>query len=437
VIGRSSSVTVRVIDREGAAVANVDVVVVGAGHAGLAMSHVLNEQRIEHVVLERGRIAERWRSERWDSLRLLTPNWATWLPGWSYRGPEPDGFMDRLEVAAYLEAYADASRAPVRSGVEVRALEPAPAGGDRLLLRTDEGDIDARTVVVATGAFQAPRLPGAASLLPGDVHRLHSSQYRNPDALPPGAVLVVGTGASGQQIADELVAAGRRVFVSVGRHRRVPRRYRGRDHYWWLENTGYYEETTADVPPEARRGGGSPALTGVNGGTYDLDLRRLASEGATLLGRVRAVSGHRLELAPDLAESLAAGDRALDQFISWVEDRLDAPGETVGPPEPLTTYPDPPEVADPILELDLEREGIATVVWATGFRPTFAEWIRVPVLDGAGEPVHDRGVTQHPGVFFLGLHWLHRQRSAFIRGAEEDARHLGARIAERSRAASG
>jgi putative flavoprotein involved in K+ transport len=378
-------------------VESVDVVVVGAGHAGLAMSHVLDEEGMEHVVLERGRIAERWRSERWDSLRLLTPNWATWLPGWRYSGPDPDGFMDRLEVAAYLEAYAEASSAPVRSGVEVRALEPAPTGDDRLLLRTAAGDIDARTVVVATGAFQAPRLPEAASQLPDDVHQLHSSQYRNPDRLPPGAVLVVGTGASGQQIADELVAAGRRVFVSVGRHRRVPRRYRGRDHYWWLENTGYYDKTTADVPPEARRGGGSPALTGVNGGAYELDLRRLASEGATLLGRVRGVRGHRLELAADVAESLAAGDRALADFVRWVEDRLEDVGEPVGPPEPLATYPDPPEVAAPILELDLEREGVATVVWATGFRPTFAEWVRVPVLDDAGEPIHDRGGHTAPG----------------------------------------
>jgi putative flavoprotein involved in K+ transport len=415
----------------------VDVVIVGAGHAGLAMSHVLNEQGIDHVVLERGRIGERWRSERWDSLRLLTPNWATWLPGWRYTGPEPDGFMDRLEVAAYLEAYAAASRAPVRLGVDVRSLEPSPSGDDRLLVRTDAGDLDAGTVVVATGAFQAPQLPETASELPADVQQLHSSRYRNPGALPPGAVLVVGTGASGQQIADELVAAGRRVFVSVGRHRRVPRRYRGRDHYWWLERTGYYDKTTADVPPDVRRGGASPALTGVHGGTYDLDLRRLASEGTTLLGRVRGVRGHRLQLAPDLAESLTAGDRALQEFVRWVEDRLELPGEPVGPPEPFAAYPDPPEVTDPILELDLEREGIATVIWATGFRPTFDEWIRLPVLDDAGQPRHDRGTTPHPGVFFLGLHWLHRQRSAFIRGAEEDARHLGERIGERSRSASG
>lgn len=415
----------------------VDVAIVGAGHAGLAMSHVLNEQGIDHVVLERGRIGERWRSERWDSLRLLTPNWATWLPGWRYTGPEPDGFMDRLEVAAYLEAYAAASRAPVRLGVDVRSLEPSSRGGDRLLVRTDVGDLDAGTVVVATGAFQAPQLPATASELPTDVHQLHSSRYRNPGALPPGAVLVVGTGASGQQIADELVAAGRRVFVSVGRHRRVPRRYRGRDHYWWLERTGYYDKTTADVPPDVRRGGASPALTGVHGGTYDLDLRRLASEGATLLGRVRGVRGHRLQLAPDLAENLAAGDRALQEFVRWVEDRLELPGEPVGPPEPFAAYPDPPEVVDPILELDLEGEGVATVIWATGFRPTFDEWIRLPVLDDTGRPRHDRGTTDHPGVFFLGLHWLHRQRSAFIRGAEEDARYLGERIAERSRSASG
>src|SRR5680860_1104284 len=258
----------------------IQTVVVGGGHAGLAMSWLLTERSVEHVVLERGRIAERWRSERWDSLHLLSPNWATWLPGWSYSGPDGDGFMHRDEVVDYHEAYAAFFGAPVRSGVEVRSLEPSP-DGDGLLLCIDGGSLQADNVVIATGPFQAPRLPSAAEQLPEHINQIHSSGYRRPDDLPPGAVLVVGTGASGQQIADELLRAGRRVFVSVGRHRPVPRRYRGRDYFWWLENTGYYDKTAQDVPAACERGGGR----------YDLDLRRMASEGATLLGRIRGVDG--------------------------------------------------------------------------------------------------------------------------------------------------
>lgn len=408
----------------------VDTAVIGGGHAGLAMSWVLRQHGVEHVVIERGRIGERWRSQRWDSLRLLTPNWATWLPGWLYRGPEPDGFMSRSEFVDHLEGYAGAYDTPVRLGVDVRSLEAA-AHSDGFVLRTTAGDVEAHNVVLATGPFQEPRLPAVADALPVGVESLHSSRYKNPDSLPPGAVLVVGTGASGQQIADELVSAGRRVYVSVGRNRRVPRRYRGRDHYWWLEKAGYYEKTVDDVPASQRGAGGSPALTGIRGGTYVLDLRRLAAEGATLVGRVRGIDGTRISLAPDLAESLAEGDRGFEQFVTWVEERVTVPGEDVDPPEPLAVFPDPPEVADPVLELDLETAGIRAIVWATGYRPAFTSWVHLPVFDEHGAPVHRRGVTAHPGLFFLGLHWLYRQRSAFIRGAEEDALYIGEHIARR------
>lgn len=405
----------------------VDTVVVGAGHAGLAMSHVLTRDGIEHVVLERGRIGERWRSERWDSLTLLTPNWATWLPGRPYTGPDPDGFMRRDEVVAYLEAYAAASSARVRTGVTVRTVEPAPAT-DRFVIDTDAGELRARNVVIATGPFQVPRVPPAAAALGDRVHQLHTSRYRRPGALPSGAVLVVGTGASGQQIADELVAAGRKVYLSVGRHRRVPRSYRGRDYFWWLERTGYYDKTTDDVPPAARAGGASPALTGSRGGAHDLDLRRLAAEGATLLGRVAGVDGSRITFAPDLSTSLADGDRALHDFVARAEAHIDVVGEPVGPITDIPRHADPPEVHDPVLELDVVAADISTVIWATGFGVAF-DWVRVPVFDDAGVPVHRRGVTNQRGLYFLGLHWLHRLRSAFIRGAEEDAEHLGSLIA--------
>jgi putative flavoprotein involved in K+ transport len=401
-------------------VERVATVVVGAGHAGLAVSKLLRERGAEHVVLERGRTAERWRSERWDSFTLLTPNWATWLPGWRYDGDDPDGFMTRSEVVSYLEGYARSFGAPVREGVEVEQL--SAANGDGYRLRTSGGELLADAVVIATGPFQAPRLPEVTGALPNDVLQLHSSAYRSPGELPPGAVLVVGTGASGQQIADDLLRAGRRVYLSVGRHRRVPRRYRGRDHFRWLEQGGFYERTAADVPVEQRRRGASPALTGYDGG-YDLDLRRFAAAGGTLLGRVLGATDGRLILDQGLAASLAQGDRAYDDFAAWVEGRLVRFEGPFPDPTPRERFPDPPQ---PPAELDLRAAGVSTVVWATGFRSDFDRWVKLPVLDADGEPVHHRGATACTGIYFVGLNWLHRLRSAFIRGAEEDAGHVAA-----------
>lgn len=398
----------------------IGTVVIGAGHAGLSISKLLGEQGVDHVVVERGRIAERWQSERWDSFTLLTPNWATWLPGWRYDGSDPDGFMTRDEVVSYLEGYGRSFEAPVREHTEVHEL--SAADGDGYRLRTSGGELRANAVVIATGPFQAPRLPAWAGDLPDDVVQLHSSAYRAPEQLPAGAVLVVGTGASGQQIADDLLRGGRRVYLSVGRHRRVPRSYRGRDYFRWLEQGGFYERTAADVAPEQRRRGASPALTGYGDG-QDLDLRRFHAAGGTLLGRARAAADGRLSLAGGLAASLDQGDRAYDDFVAWVEGRL---GRFEGPlaePSARTSYPEPPE---PPPELDLRAAGISAVVWATGFRSEFDRWVKLPVLDAEGEPVHERGATACPGVYFLGLHWLHRGRSAFIRGAEEDAGHLAA-----------
>jgi putative flavoprotein involved in K+ transport len=401
----------------------VGAVVVGAGHAGLAISSLLAGEGVEHVVLERGQTAERWRNERWDSFTLLTPNWATWLPGWHYDGDEPHGFMGRDEVVSYFERYASSFSAPVREGVEVQSLEAA--NGDGYLLRTGDGDLLARRVVIATGPMQVPRLPAWAPELPADVVQLHSNAYRSPAQLPDGAVLVVGAGPSGQQIADDLLRGGRRVYLAVGRHRRVPRRYRGRDYYWWLEHGGFYEKTAADVPPADRRPNVAPVLTGFAGGR-DLDLRQLHAEGATLLGRALGVEDGRLRLDTGLAETLAAGDRAYGAFTDWVDARLYRFEGVYGEAEPRERFPDPPE---PPAELDLREAGIAAVVFATGFGTEFGRWVKLPVLDGDGRPVHERGATRCPGVYFLGLHWLHRLRSPFIRGADEDARHIASLIA--------
>ncbi|MGH9102067.1 MAG: NAD(P)-binding domain-containing protein [Acidimicrobiales bacterium] len=398
-------------------------VVVGAGHAGLAVSRLLVERGIDHVVLERRRVAERWRSERWDSFTLLTPNWASWLPGWRYDGDQPNGFMLRDDVVSYLERYARSFGAPVREGVEVQALEQADGGG--YLLRTGDGELRASTVVVATGPFQVPRLPPWSSGLPPEVVQVHSSTYRGPAGLPDGAVVVVGTGASGQQIVEDLLRGGRRVYLCVGRSIAVPRRYRGRDFIWWQEHAGFYERTVEDVPVDQRRHGVSPALTGFGGG-HDLDLRELHSQGVTLLGRALGTERGRLLLGTGLAESLAAGDGGYAQFVDWVEARIHRFGIPFEDPEPRRRFPEPPE---PPLELDLHAAGVTAVVWATGFRPDYASWVRLPVLDADGHPQQVRGATACPGVYFIGRNWLYRSRSPFIRGAEEDARHIVSLIA--------
>ncbi|MGH2856736.1 MAG: NAD(P)-binding domain-containing protein [Solirubrobacteraceae bacterium] len=396
----------------------------GAGHAGLATSHCLAEHGIEHVVLERGRVAERWRSERWDSLTLLTPNWATWLPGYTYTGDEPDGYMGRDEVAGYLDAYAAAFDPPLRTGVDVRGVTRHD-GGYRL--RTSDGELEVAAVVLATGPFQLPRVPALAAGLPDDVTQVHSSAYRNATQLPPGGVLVVGGGASGQQIAEDLLRAGRAVHLSVGRLRAVPRRYRGRDYFWWLENTGFYDATVDTLaggrPPKMP----SPSLTGVNGG-HDLSARTLAAQGATVVGRLAAVDGGRLLFADDLAGSLARGDEAFARFVERVEGWLADHGEQADAPEHRPALPDPPAASDGQFQVDLVTAGIASIIWATGFQPSF-EWVHVPILDDRGAPVHHRGITASRGLYVLGLPWLHRQRSAFIRGAEEDARHIAAHLA--------
>jgi putative flavoprotein involved in K+ transport len=403
--------------------ASIDTVVIGAGHAGLALSNTISGLGIEHVVLERARIAERWRTERWDSFTLLTPNWATWLPNWRYDGNDPHGFMGRDEVVSYFNRYARSFNAPVREGVDVQVLEVSDAGGYRL--RTSAGEMLARRVVVATGPFQAPRLPSWATRLSPGIAQIHSSAYRSPTTLPDGAVLVVGSGPSGQQIAEDLLRGGRRVFVAVGRHRRVPRRYRGRDYYWWLELGGFYEKTAGAVPIAERRHGVAPALTGFGGG-HDLDLRHLHAQGAILLGRAIGAAGGTVQFDDHLRDALEAGDSAYGKFAEWVEARLGRFDGLFEDVEPRVRFPEPPE---PPGELDLVAADVSTIVWATGFRPNYASWVHSPMFDADGYPSHHRGATAHPGLYFVGMPWLYRLRSPFIRGAEEDARHVASLLA--------
>jgi putative flavoprotein involved in K+ transport len=401
---------------------HTDTIIIGGGQAGLAMSRCLSERGLEHLVLERGRVAERWRSERWDSLRLLTPNWQSRLPGWRYQGGDPDGFMTMPELIAYLEGYAAAISAPVETGVEVEAVRATGTGYE---VSTTAGPVRARAIVLATGACDEPYVPGAAGGLTGDVHQSATTRYRNPDQLPPGAVLVAGASAAGVQLAGELRAAGREVTMAVGRHTRVPRTHRGRDLMWWLDAMGVLAAGYREVRDlQAARREPSLQLIG-SPERRSVDLARLQAEGVRLTGRLLAADGHRISLAGDLPASTAAADARMARLLDRI-DRFAAERELGRPDRPAPAAPVRAEGAP--TSLDLAAEGITTVVWATGFRRRYP-WLRVPVLDERGELRQDGGVTPAPGLYALGLPFLRRRRSTYIDGVGDDARTLAAHIA--------
>ncbi|WP_242337228.1 MULTISPECIES: NAD(P)/FAD-dependent oxidoreductase [Anaeromyxobacter] len=408
-----------------------DVVVVGGGQAGLAASRCLQARGVDHTVLERGRVGERWRSERWDSLRLLTPRWQSRLPGFSYRGPDPDGFMSRREVIGYLEAYARSFAAPVEAGVAVHAVE---RDGDGYRVTADRGAWRARSVIVATGHCDRAHVPPLAAELPADVVQLVPARYRNPRALPAGGVLVVGASATGLQLADELHRSGRPVTLAVGRHVRLPRRYRGRDVMEWLDATGILDEG-ADAVADLEAARRQPSLQLVGRPDHrTLDLGVLLDEGVRLVGRVQGVEGGRVLLAEDLDETIAAAERRLARLLGRIEAHVAQSGAAaVPPPEPIRAISPPPAPR----AIDLRADGIRTVIWATGYRRSYP-WLRVPVLDERGEIRHAGGVTPAPGLYVLGLQFLRRRNSSFLDGVGKDAAvlvdHLATRLARRSAA---
>ena len=396
------------------------VVVVGAGQAGLSVSRELTQAGVEHVVLEKGRIGETWRG-RWDNFCLVTPNWSVQLPGHHYDGDDPDGFMTHHETVGYLARYAARFEAPVHEGVAVTSLRPRSTGG--FSIETSAGPLTAKKVVLATGAFQRPHRMAASATLPADLLQLDVEDYRNPAELPAGAVLVVGSGQSGCQVAEELHEAGRDVFVACGRAMWSPRRIGDRDLVWWLLATGDLDDLVSSLPsPEARLFGNVQA-TG-HGGGHDLHYRTLRKAGVTLLGRFLGAEGRRARFAPDLAESVAWADERHSQFMDRIRRVVAAHGLLpVDIPEPEPFDPDATE------ELDLS--GCGAVLFAGGFRPDYASWVGFPgAFDEFGFPVHEEGEsTAAPGLHFVGVHWLRKRKSSALIGVGEDAAIVAGRIA--------
>ncbi|MEO8240744.1 MAG: NAD(P)/FAD-dependent oxidoreductase [bacterium] len=402
----------------------IETLIIGGGQAGLALSAHLASRGAEHLILERHRIAERWRSERWDSLVANGPAWHDRFPILTFDDIPPESFAPRDRIVRYFETVARQINAPIRTGVNVTRLTRTVAG-DGFIAETPAGEIEARNVVAATGPFQKPLIP---TVVPADtgITQMHSNAYRNPGQLPAGAVLVVGAGSSGAQIADELTRSGRKVFLSVGPHDRPPRAYRGQDFCWWLGALGQWDAKTREPGMEHV----TIAVSGAYGG-HTVDFRDLAAAGITLLGRTGAYADGVLQVAADLARNIHNGDTNYLNTLKTADayataNHLDLPPE----PDAHLIGPDPDCVTNPLSQLNLAAEGITSIIWATGFTLDFG-WLQVPAFDAKGRPDHDRGISTVPGLYFLGLPWLSRRASPFIWGAWSDAEYLANHITGR------
>lgn len=402
----------------------IDTLIIGGGQAGLAMSGHLGRRGLPHLVVERHRIAERWRSERWDSLVANGPAWHDRFPDLTFDGIDPNSFAAKDRIVDYFETYAKQIAAPIRCGVEVKAVH-RKADGSGFLAETSAGVIEAANLVAATGPFQRPIIPAVVPAKTG-ILQIHSNAYRNPGQLPEGAVLVVGAGSSGGQIADELLRAGRRVYLSIGPHDRPPRSYRGKDFCWWLGALGLWDAKAREPGMEHV----TISVSGAHGG-HTVDFRRLAARGMILVGRAGPFKEGAMHFADDLARNIAQGDanylsvlNAADAYVA--RNGLDFPEE----PNARKMEADPACVTDPILQLNLREAGITSIIWATGFALDFS-WLKAGTYDAKGTPLHQRGVSDVPGLYFLGLSWLSRRASAFIWGVWHDADYLAGHIAAR------
>lgn len=405
---------------------NYSVAIVGGGQAGLSISYCLIERGFEHILFEKERIAESWRSQRWDSFCLVTPNWQCLLPGFPYNGKDPNGFMQKEEIVCYVENYARFFNPPIQEGVEVLKLRK---NQDKFELITSAGEFTADQVVVATGGYHLPKIPTMAERLPEGIRQLHSSTYKNPDSLPNKAVLVIGTGQSGCQIAEDLHRSGKQVYLSVGSAPRSPRFYRGKDVVDWLNQMGYYDLSIDDHPQKEQvRSKANHYVSGRDGGK-EIDLRQFAREGMTLYGRLKSISGKILEFQNNLKQNLDQADavaesikRTIDTFIS--KHQIQAPLE-----DPYYPVWEPREE---ILSLDCTEANIGSVIWCTGYQSNY-QWIEIPVFDGKGYPGHKRGVTDVLGLYFLGLPWLYTWGSGRFSGIARDATYLADYMAARQK----
>ena len=412
--------------------APLDTVIIGGGQGGLSVSYYLTKQALEHVVFEQADApAEAWRNHRWDSFTLNTPNWQSRLPGLENPGGDPDAFMPRKEIVDYFEDYANRFGLPIRYRTQVSRVERDPRIGTYVVTIEGGRRIQARNVVVATGLYQRPKIPAFSADFPADIMQVHSDAYRNPQELLPGAVLVVGSAQSGAQIAEELCAAGRKVYLAVGRAGRTPRRYRGNDANWWHDKLGDYDKMVSELPSPKAKFAGKPIISGTRGG-HTLNLHQFARDGVALVGHLRGVHDGKIEFAPDLHKNLSAADRFEADFVKRVDAYIARTG-MAAPEETLPALHD--GFAQPTLtELDLKASGISNVIWATGYSFDFS-LVRLPVTDGDGFPIQTRGVTAFPGLFFVGLPWLHTAKSGLIYGLSEDASYIAERIGERRYAA--
>jgi putative flavoprotein involved in K+ transport len=413
----------------------VHTLVIGGGQAGLSTSYWLKRAGIDHLVVERRRELGGGWHDRWDSFHLVAPNFTLRLPGMHYAGPDPDGFMGRDGVLEYVKAYGAFCGAPLRLGCAVKRLTVANGGFEA---ETEDATVGADNVVLATGPYQRPKLPRAARMLAARVQQLHSHEYRRPDQLAAGGVLVVGTGQSGAQIAEELHGSGRDVHLAVSMCPSVPRRYRGRDITWWLmqsflhgDEVGVHFPIVTDLPSPAARFGCNPHLSGKDGG-HDINLRRFASRGIHLYGGVAAIEGTLVRFTADLADRLSFADRKFDDEFKPLFDKYIAAAGIDAPPD---DRPPPDGFVPPVVTaLDLDRAGIRTVLWATGYKLDFS-WVDIPVFDEWGYPRHVRGVTEQPGLYAVGLPWLHSEPSSVFAGVGADAAHVVGHIAEQRRRA--
>jgi len=402
-----------------------NTIIIGGGQAGLATSYYLQQHQIEHIVFEQAQQAgHAWRNSRWDSFALLTPNWTLQMPGAEYQGDDPDGFLPRDEIVAYFENYVKKFNLPVQYGVTVMAVESSGNSG-KYQVTTDRDIYQADHVVVATGLFQSPKRPAFAENLSSRITQLHSSAYRNPQSLPEGAVLVVGSAQSGCQITEELYESGRKVYLCVGCAGRAPRRYRGRDAFYWLKQAGFFDRTVDKLPSPKAKFSGNPHLSGKDGG-HTINLHQFVRDEVQLLGRITGAENHKVILAGDLHESLAKVDKFEADIIKIIDDFIAKNGIDL----PIESLPDLRDgyAVEEIRGLDLDSEGINTIIWAQGYAFDFS-LVKLPVTDNDGYPIQQRGVTNYPGLYFVGMPWLSKYKSGLLVGVGEDAAYIASHIA--------